>query len=154
MKILRISLLTVSLSICSAGAVTFNLGKDIQQCLTLPADGDGDGDKKNQTQCKNELKEKSQKSLEETITKIKKLINNNYDTPYHLNDPEGSEIKDLFWERFNKSQQLWIASRNEFCAASALLVGEWAASQDDLQTQCIINQNNDREQLLKATYIK
>lgn len=150
MKIIKISLLTVSLSIFSAGAVTFDLGKDIQQCLTLPAYGD----KKNQTQCKDELKEKSEKSLEETITKIKKLINNNYDTPYHLNDPEGSEIKDLFWERFNKSQQLWIASRNEFCAASALLVGEWAASQDDLQTQCIINQNNDREQLLKATYIK
>lgn len=150
MKIIKISILTVSLSICSAGAVTFDLGKDIQQCLTLPAYGD----KKNQTQCKDELQEKSEKSLEETITKVKKLINNDYDTPYHLNDPEGSEIKDLFWERFNKSQQLWIASRNEFCAASALLVGEWAASQDDLQTQCIINQNNDREQLLKATYIK
>ncbi|MEN0583268.1 MULTISPECIES: DUF1311 domain-containing protein [unclassified Kosakonia] len=150
MQIIKIALVIVSLSIFSAGAITLDSGKAIQQCLTLPAYGD----EKNQTQCKEDLKNKSEKSLQETIAKIKTRINNDYDTPYHLNDPEGSEIKDLFWERFNKSQQLWIASRNEFCAASALLVGEWAASQDDLQTQCIINQNTDREQLLKATYIK
>lgn len=150
MKTINIAIFALSLSISSASAVTFNLGKDIQQCLTLPAYGD----EKNQTQCKDELKDASEKSLQKTVNKVKVLINKDYNTPYHLNDPDGSKIKDVFWVKFNKSQQLWLTSRDEFCAATAALVGEWAASQDDIQTQCIINQNKDREQLLKNTYMK
>lgn len=151
MKIIKFVFITLSLSIFSSGAVTFNLGNEIKHCLTLPAYGDN---VKTQSQCRDEAKASSEKSLNETISRIQAAINDDYDTPYHLNDIEGVKIKDVFKEKFSNAQKLWLASRNEICAASASLVGEWATSQDDIQTQCIIDQNKNREQQLKAMYMK
>lgn len=151
MKIIKFVLITLSLSVCSSEAVTLNLGKEVKHCLTLPAYGDN---VKTQEQCRDEAKALSEKSLNETISRIHAAINDDYDTPYHLNDMEGVKIKDVFWEKFSNAQKLWLSSRNEMCAASASLVGEWATSQGDIQTQCIIDQNKNREQLLKATYLK
>ena len=150
-NILNVIGVTLSLSVFQVGAVTFNIGEQIQQCLSLPAYGES---VKNQMQCKEELKAASEKSLKETIAKIHSTINEDYNSPFHLNDPNGALIKDAFWEKFDKSQTLWVASRNELCAASATLVGEWAASQDDIQTQCIVDQNRTREQLLKTMYME
>jgi len=146
----KVILIALSISAFNVEAVNFKLSKDIQHCLSLPAYGN----EKNQSQCKDELMAKSERQLNEKITKIHLMINTDYDTPYHLNDIEGSKIKDVFWEKFLKSQKLWQTSRDELCAASATLVGEWATSQDDIKTQCILDQNKDREEFLEGLYLK
>ncbi|WP_342321631.1 lysozyme inhibitor LprI family protein [Kosakonia sp. BYX6] len=151
MKISQIVFIALSLATFATQAASFQFGKEVKNCLTLPSFGDN---VKTQSQCKEEAKAASEKSLNNTITRLHKRIKDDYNTPYHLNDIDGVKIKDVFWEKFINSQKSWSSSREEICSAMASLVGEWAESQDDIQTQCILDQNKGRERYLKEIYLK
>ncbi|MGY5957920.1 lysozyme inhibitor LprI family protein [Kosakonia sp. BK9b] len=150
MDFAKATVMILSLATANAMAATLNLGNEVKHCLSLPAWGAG----QNQAQCKEEAIKRSEKSLSATIAQLHAVITRDYNTPYHLNDPDGVKINDIFWEKFAKAQKLWLASRDEMCAASAALMGEWATSQDDIHTQCLIDQNKSRERYVHDTWLQ
>ncbi len=144
-------LFALSLLPATSGATPLHIGSELQHCLNLPAYGDNID---TQQKCKNGLLKSSSDSLNHVVHLLHEKIASNYDDPYRLNDSEGKKIKDIFWENFQESQQAWVISRDKLCTANAALVGEWAASQDEIKTQCILDQNRDRQQFIKMTWLK
>ncbi|WP_270222170.1 lysozyme inhibitor LprI family protein [Kosakonia cowanii] len=151
MKRLSSLLFLLSLLPSISGAMPLHIGSELQHCLSLPAYGHNID---TQEKCKSALLKSSGDSLNHAVHLLHENIASNYDDPYRLNDSEGKKIKDIFWENFQESQQAWVISRDKLCTANAALVGEWAASRDDIKTQCILDQNRDRQQFIKMTWLK
>lgn len=149
MKLITALLIAVPFIPAAAQAVSFQFGKELAPCFSLPEYAD---DGKSQSECKAQAKERSDEALSKTIERLYKAIDNNYDVPFKLNDFGGVTMSAVFRERFARSQALWLQSRETFCAARASLVGEWAPTQYDLETQCVIDMNHARQHEIESLY--
>ncbi|HDI3032501.1 TPA: DUF1311 domain-containing protein [Cronobacter turicensis] len=149
MRLLAALFILLLLITSGAQAVSFKFGKELAPCFSLPEYAENG---KSQSECKAQARERSDLALSKAIERLYKTIDNNYDDPFKLNDLGGVTMSAVFRERFARSQALWLQSREAFCAARASLVGEWAPTQYDLETQCIIDMNHARQHEIERMY--
>ncbi|EPR9101171.1 lysozyme inhibitor LprI family protein [Cronobacter sakazakii] len=149
MRLLAALFILLLLITSGAQAVTFKFDKELAPCFSLPEYAE---DGKSQSECKAQARERSDEALSKTIERLYKTIDNNYDVPFKLNDFGGVTMSAVFRERFARSQALWLQSREAFCAARASLVGEWAPTQYDLESQCVIDMNHARQHEIESLY--
>ncbi|EOV9656110.1 lysozyme inhibitor LprI family protein [Cronobacter turicensis] len=147
MKLIKALLIAMPFIPAAAQAVSFQFGKELAPCFSLPEYAENG---KSQSECKAQARERSDEALSKAIERLYKTIDNNYDDPFKLNDLGGVTMSAVFRERFARSQALWLQSREAFCTARASLVGEWAPTQYDIGTQCVIDMNHARQQRLKV----
>ncbi|EKM0375871.1 DUF1311 domain-containing protein [Cronobacter turicensis] len=149
MRLLAALFILLLLITSGAQAVSFKFGKELAPCFSLPEYAENG---KSQSECKAQARERSDLALSKAIERLYKTIDNNYDDPFKLNDLGGVTMSAVFRERFARSQALWLQSREAFCAARASLVGEWAPTQYDLETQCVIDMNHARQHEIESLY--
>ncbi|EKY3201761.1 lysozyme inhibitor LprI family protein [Cronobacter dublinensis] len=149
MKLITALLIVVPFIPATAQAVSFQFGKELAPCFSLPEYAE---DGKNQSECKAQARERSDEALNKGIERLYKVIDKNYDNPFKLNDFGGVTMSAVFHERFARRMPLWLQSREAFCAARASLVGEWAPTQYDLETQCVIDMNHARLHEIESMY--
>ncbi|EOC1474028.1 DUF1311 domain-containing protein [Cronobacter turicensis] len=149
MRLLAALFILLLLITSGAQAVSFKFGKELAPCFSLPEYAENG---KSQSECKAQARERSDEALSKAIERLYKTIDNNYDVPFKLNDLGGVTMSAVFRERFARSQALWLQSREAFCAARASLVGEWAPTQYDIGTQCVIDMNHARQHEIESLY--
>ncbi|EKC6207823.1 DUF1311 domain-containing protein [Cronobacter sakazakii] len=149
MKLIKALLIAMPFIPATAQAVSFQFGKELAPCFSLPEYAENG---KSQSECKAQARERSDEALSKAIERLYKTIDKNYDVPFKLNDFGGVTMSAVFRERFARSQTLWLQSREAFCTARASLVGEWAPTQYDLETQCVIDMNHARQHEIERMY--
>ncbi|ELY3468836.1 DUF1311 domain-containing protein [Cronobacter universalis] len=149
MRLLAALFILLLLITSGAQAVTFKFDKELAPCFSLPEYAENG---KSQSECKAQARERSDEALSKAIEQLYKTIDKNYDVPFKLNDFGGVTMSAVFREKFARSQMLWLQSREAFCAARASLVGEWAPTQYDLETQCVIDMNHARQHEIESLY--